>query len=657
MIASLLLKTIVVTSIVSQQVPSSSELAGKFLWQSGGFESPVACAITPDGLVAVADASGELVGLSAEDGSVRWRTSTAGEEKLVQPAGVAVLPDGSLLMSDQRRGRVEKYSPLGVWRERFAGSTPLRRPGHIAVGMAGKPSSTQIAIVDEATGEIVMCSQTGEEIRRIGRSTLQMKNGSLGFPGGVAFAGAGRLVVSASDQNQIFVLDVSDDSAPATVLQSWGGRGPFPGLFNHPMGVASVDRWIFIADQFNHRVARQDERGQGQLAYGQHAVRPREGEGAVHYPTAIAVCRDVARGQAHGPLAVACEPFERRVQAFVPGLEAEPVDMRLVLPKLAGVQSHFGTAAACDGQRLFMHDPESCSIVVFDLSKGQPLHVTSIASAGVKPHEIGEVDALLALNDGTRLLVADGINRRLALWELTPPPKEIIFEPFMAKLVKTRSYDRLDLPAGARIAGLARAPDGKILALCDDGPRIVMLDQSLRTVTTAAIAAPDTTAHAQSIAVAPDGTVGVLFDRPALLCQFKWESTAWRAAGVRPLADVSFASGLIAAPNSEWLVVDSWGDSVVLCAADGSTRRIGSRGVADGQMWLPGAAVFGANSQLYVVDSGNHRAQRFSPTGEWQMTFSLGRSYTRARTTDEVLRIRKKGDAPPAVPATEGTKP
>jgi hypothetical protein len=137
-----------------------------------------------------------------------------------------------------------------------------------------------------------------------------------------------------------------------------------------------------------------------------------------------------------------CEPFERRVQAFVTGLAVEPADIRLVLPKLEGIQSHFGASAALDGQRLFLHDPESCSIVVFDLSRGQPLHVTNIASAGVKPHEIGQVDALLALNNGTRLLVADGINRRLALWELTPPPKEIIFERFMAKLVKTRSYDR-----------------------------------------------------------------------------------------------------------------------------------------------------------------------------------------------------------------------
>ncbi len=655
MIAISLLKNIIAATILLQQVPSpvpsSSELAGTFAWQSGGFESPVACAITPSGLVAVADASGQLVGLSAEDGSERWRTNIVGAEevggeKLLQPSGVAALADGSILLSDRRRGSIDRYSPLGVWQEKFATDAPLRAPGQIAVGVAGNPPSPCVAIVDEATGEIVICSLAGKEIRRIAREIFQIKNSAIGFPFGVAFCGDGKLVVTASEQNWVFLLDLSDNSATVKVLASWGGRGPFPGLFHNPMGVASDGRWIFIADQFNHRVSRQDLQGRGQLAYGQHAVRPRDGEGAVHYPTAIAVCNDVNRGAMKTSLAVVCEPFERRVQAFVPGLAVEPADIRLVLPKLDGVQSHFGASAARDGQRLFMHDPESCSIVVFDLSKGQPLHVTNIANAGTKPHEIGKVDALLALNDGTRLLVADGINRRLALWELTPPPKEIIFEPFMAKLVKTRSYDRMNLPADARITGLARAPDGSILALCDEGPRIVTLDSSLRTASTAAIAAPDTTARAQSIAVAVDGTVGVVFDRPAMLCQFKWEQNAWRTSGFQQLHDVAFASGLITAPNNEWVVVDSWGDSVVRSASDGSIRRIGSRGVADGQMWLPGAAVFGASGDLYVVDGGNHRAQRFGADGEWQMTFSLGRAYTRARTADEVLKIRKKTDAP-----------
>jgi len=636
---------VVVAALIAQQVPSSSELAGSFLWQTGGLESPVACAISSSGTIAVADASGEIVGLAATDGSVLWRTRTAGDEKLSSPSGIAALADGSFLVSDSRRRRIEHFSAAGAWIGPFATAVALRSPAHIAVSAGAEKA--RIAIVDEGTNEIVLCSHAGEEIRRITSAQLVLPDGSLAAPSGIAFVGADRLAVSASEQNRIFLLDISSDTAAPTVLHSWGARGPFPGLFNHPRGMASDGHWIFVADQFNHRVTRQDKTGKGQLAYGQHAVRPRDGAGAVHYPVAIAIGAAIKRGDVTGPLAIVCEPFERRVQAFVPGLDAEPADIRLVLPKLESVQSHFGSSVARDGMRLFLHDPESCTVVVFDLSKGQPLHVSNLGSTGSKPHEIGRVDALLAINDGTRLLIADGINRRLALWELTAPPKEIIFEPFMAKLVKTRSYDRLDLPAGAIITGLTRAIDGKILALSSSGPCIVTLDVSLRSAQTLPIAAPDTTALATAIASAVDGTVGVTFDRPAMLCQYRFEGNAWRTAGCRGLKDVIFASALIAAKD-EWMILDTWSDSLVRYGTDGSVRRIGGRGVADGQMWLPGAATVGADGEIYLVDSGNHRAQRFSAAGEWQMTFSLGRAYTRARTADEVLRIRKKPDAPSA---------
>lgn len=599
----------------------------------------MACAIGRDALVVVADAAGALVGLSGADGRVLWRTTDAGGEKLLEPSGIAALPDGSILLADRRRRRIDHFSAGGVWIDRFGGEVALQSPGHIAVGTVGAPPVVRVAVVDDASGEIALCSEQGTEVRRISSEQLVKKDGSRCAPCGVAFCSEGMLAVTADDQNQVFVLDVAGDSEKSLVAKSWGGRGPFPGLFNRPLGIESDGKWLFIADQFNHRVSRQDESGQGQLAYGQHAVRPREGEGAVHYPTDIAV---------RSGLAVVCEPFERRVQAFAPGVAAEPIDIRLVLPKLEGVQSHFGAAAARDGERFFMHDPESSSIVVFDLSKGQPLHVSNLGSAGAKPHEFGSIDAMLALADGTRLLVADGGNRRLALWELTPPPKEIIFEPFMGRLVKTRSYDRLGLPLGSTIVGLARGGTGEVFALSGDGPMIATLDASLRTAAAAPIAAPDTTARACAIAVGSSGVVGVLFDRPAQLCLFNQVEGKWTTAGTIALPDVVSAQGLVAMNNNEWLVVDAWGDGVQLVASDGRSRRFGSRGVADGQFWLPGAAAMSSGGDIYVVDSGNHRAQKFSHDGEWQLTFSLGRAYSKARTTDEVLKIRKK---PPALPA------
>lgn len=653
--------------VVPVATPSSSDLAGTYLWQCNALHFPVACEITHEGLVAVADASGELIGISAADGAIRWRTTKAGEEALVDPAGVAALPDGSLLVTDRRRGRVEHFSAQGVWIDRFAPEIALAAPTSIATG-ALITREKCVAIVDEARHEIVIASDDGKEIRRIARDQLLMLDGSHALPFHVAFVGVGLLAVSATEHHQIFILKLGDgtgDDRDGSIVQAtWGGRGPFPGLFNQPAGIAADGSWLWIADQFNHRIARQSHtlasKGEGKLAYGQHAVWPRAGAGAVHYPVAIAVARDVAMGNARGGLAVVCEPFERRVQAFAPSAIEEPADLRLILPKLEGVQSHFGGAATISCGRLFFHDPESATVVVFDLSRGEPIHVSTLSAAGTKPHESGRIDAMVALR-GTqsgpqRLLVADGANRRLALWELTPAPQELIFEPFMGKLVKTRPYARLDLPPDASIVSLAQDAQEKIFALCADGPRIVTLDPSLRTATTRQIAGPDTTARAVSMACADDGTVGVLFDTPSVICTYRFDQDGWKSAGIVALSRVVHGRYLAAGPRGEWWVVDDASDQVVVCNGDGTMRSVGSRGVADGELWLPGAVARGAADEMYVVDGGNHRGQRFDANGAWQMTFSLGRTYTRARTTDEVMRVRKKKDAPPAprVPSAEG---
>ncbi len=653
-----------VSAALAQQVPvavpSSSELAGTYLWSCSELKVPMGCAITHDGLVAVADAAGEVVGLSAADGSVRWRASTAGSERLLNPAGIAVLSDGSLLVTDVRRGRVDRFGADGSWKARFAPAVALAAPTSIAVGTLSDAKTECVAVVDEAVHEIVLLSTDGNEICRVMRDRLLMKDGSHALPSHVAFVGSGLLAVSSTQSHQIFVVEVAQQSGVAPTARidaprtsTWGGRGPFPGLFNQPMGIAFDGGWLWIADEFNHRVARQSctdkSRGEGKLAYGQHAVFPRAGEGAVHYPVAIAVAHDVAMGSTRGPLAVVCEPFERRVQAFVPSALEEPADVRLILPKLEGVQSHFGGAATIagsrGGERLFLHDPESATIVVFDLSRAEPAHVSTLSGAGTKPHESGRIDAMVALRSGQRLLVADGANRRLALWELTPPPKDVIFEPFMGRLVKTRAYARLDLASDATIVSLAQDAQERIFALCPDGPRIVTLDRSLRRATTHPITAPDTTARAVAIACADDGSVGVLFDSPAVICQYRFEADQWVAAGTVKLDSVVHGRNLAAGAPGEWWVVDDASDTVVVTHGDATPTRVGSRGVADGAFWLPAACARDANGAMYVVDSGNHRSQRFSADGVWQMTFSLGRTYTRARTADEVLKVRKKPTA------------
>ena len=641
MIAALFTATLALATTqspaVQQMLPSSGELAGKYLWQRGNFTAPVACAISSKGIVAVADEAGELVGLNAADGTLAWRASQADGVAMVAPSAVAARADGSLLLTDSRRRRTDHIGADGAWIARFAGDVAIDEPTAIAVGRGGSPESERVAIVDGSSGAIVICDSHGKEVMRVAPGILQTSTGRPAEPAGVAFASPGHLAVVSARESRVFLVDCTNEKGSPRVEGSWGGRGAFPGFFNWPLGIAALGDWLFVADEFNHRIARHDRLGKGQLAYGQHAVLPRAGEGRVHYPVAVAVTAG---------LAVVCEPFERRVQAYIPSHAAEPADLRLVLPKLEGVQSHFGTAATVAGQRLFLQDPESRSIVVFDLSRGQPIHVTSLGSAGTKGHEFGSIDAMVALDGGLRLLVADNANRRLALWELTPPPKDLIFEPFMGKLVKTRPYDRLDLPDGADIVGLARTREGSIVALSDSGPTLIELDPSLRTATSMLLPMPDTTAHCTGLAVDSEGTVAVVSDAPAAISTFRSTPDRWAPQSMRPLDGVKHARAVAAAAPGTWIVVDDWGDGAVLVTPQGESSRIGTTGVGDGEFWLPSSVVVGPSGERYVVDSGNHRAQCFDAQGAWTMTFSLGRTYTRARSSEEIMRVRKRPERP-----------
>ncbi|NBS70961.1 hypothetical protein EBT31_18950, partial [bacterium] len=55
--------------------------------------------------------------------------------------------------------------------------------------------------------------------------------------------------------------------------------GAFPGMWQTPVGIASDGSAFFVTDQYNHRVVRVDPRGETLDQWGQHAVKPREGNG------------------------------------------------------------------------------------------------------------------------------------------------------------------------------------------------------------------------------------------------------------------------------------------------------------------------------------------------------------------------------------------
>lgn len=188
-------------------------------------------------------------------------------------------------------------------------------------------------------------------------------------------AGGGHLFLSDAANHRIVRLDPATGAVTAT----WGDRGAFPGMFESPAQLAWDGSALLVTDTLNHRVVgRFDASGKPLDQWGMHAVRPREGQGKIHYPSGTSVSPD-------GVIAVVSEPFERRVQLFTEELPPDPAKPRLTaLPANEGLASHFSSEVAIDGQTLVVYEPESASALVFDMRNEPPIHVTTIGGPGMR---------------------------------------------------------------------------------------------------------------------------------------------------------------------------------------------------------------------------------------------------------------------------------
>ena len=626
---------------------SSNVLAGAFVWERDGFVDPVACASAGDGRFMVADASGVVRAISAADGQPLWSVDRGAGGQFVRPASVACYGDGAVLVTDPARGVVAMLSAadgsdLGAWPAEGALRRAWERAAIVpgAIASAPGPSDVPRVVVADANepGRVVVSD--GDALRMV----------PLPFAAaGVAIAADGSIMLSDRDGHRVMRLgpDIPADPSVPPVSSLWGGRGPYPGLLNSPRGLCAAGPWILVADEHNHRIVRCDTSGAGKLAYGQHAVRPRAGRGAVHYP--VAVAHDAESG-----LALVCEPFERRVQAYRVNLEPEPADVRVVLPSLEGVQSHFGSGADADGQRLVMQDPESSSVVVFDLSLDAPAHVSTMGMAGTKPHEFVRISSMAMSGGGALVCVADDGARRVALWSLAPREGELRFNPFAGRLVSTRTYESLGIGASEGVAD-AVAVDGGFLLLASggaqgtDSPRALLVSHLLESCEQRPLQSP-AGGRWMPRAIACDPRDGRLAWVAGRADAPVGAAMRWVLAGDRVQElDAQDPVDLCITRDGIALVCDRLGDRVIEVAVQleqsrdageapvvASTRVWGGRGAADGMLWLP-VGVLAHGGTVYVVDGGNHRGQAFGADGTWRSTFGLGRSYTRPRSEAEVL--------------------
>ncbi len=614
---------------VGQELLSGDEVEGRYGVYEGTFE----------GLVSVRTAAfneqGELYlagdhrvqvyvpdadGLLQPAGGFGRRGNAAGE--LQRPGGLAVAPGGLIYVADTGNHRVQMFQADGRWQGRFGSRGPGPEQLVEPVGLA--VSDEWVYVADSGNNRV-------QVFDRLGRPVQSWHADGLLRPTGLARDAAGRVFVADSGNNRIVVLD-----SEGGVLASVGERGPFPGLFVDPRGLAVSDGRLYVADTENHRIQVFDVEGilRGESAplyeWGKHALEPREGAGRLHYPDALAVAPGGGR-------VVVCESFMDRVQVFGPALDG--VAAYAADPTVrTGLAAHYGPSISVRERLLLLMEPESQTLQAMDVTGQTPIMVTRLGGWG---DAYGQSRRLSGLGFGPagRVFVSDGDLGRIQTWRLDHDPEEaVVFRAGAGHLVHSVDLAALleesDRPI--RPGALALDDDGLLYVVDDYAAEVLVFDRTWnlvrrfgagrlqRPMDIAVIPPFSLEWDEYSSSEAPHETVG-----PARIAVADGDLGRVLVFGLEGELDAILGAGVLDEPGG--VAGDSGGRVLV---TDRATHKVhlfdilglellswGGPGLGAGEFYKPRGITEMPHGELLVLDHGNHRGQMFQADGSFVTAF------------------------------------
>ena len=245
---------------------------------------PAGLAAFPDGSFYFADPFLRRVGFVTADGSLSWPIGrglcglqgspdgAATDLCLLEPAGLALEPAGTLILSDDRAHRVYRYLP---GEERVEVLLGTGMSGTAASGAVARLSRTfgPADIAAGPDGGVYVAERQNHRVVRIGPDgvlTIAAGTGMQGDSGDGGAASAARLSLPEGVHwmgDTLYIADTGNNRIRRVigdVIEAYAGVGAdgFGGdggpaaaaLFRRPGRMASAGALLFVADRGNHRV-------------------------------------------------------------------------------------------------------------------------------------------------------------------------------------------------------------------------------------------------------------------------------------------------------------------------------------------------------------------------------------------------------------------
>lgn len=250
------------------------------IWQliKGGVDdriaTPMGVHVDADGRLYVVDSHYRAIHVFDTKNSKYYRFPKKSLDDFVYPVGITADDHGRVYVSDSSSHVVHIFADYGRKYLQAIGEEQLARP----TGLALRPDSNELLVVDTLASNIVVFDTTEYGIRRIvGRDGTVAD--ALHYPTSISVSADGSVYVTDSLNFRIQVL-----SPDLNFVSHFGEVGDGPGYFSRPKGVAlDSDDHIYVVDALFDNVQIFDLTGNLLLTFGS----PGHGVGELWLPNEI----------------------------------------------------------------------------------------------------------------------------------------------------------------------------------------------------------------------------------------------------------------------------------------------------------------------------------------------------------------------------------